>query len=147
MCMKNIFKERKKKWKPWEIMFRPVQTSLTVTGPVRGDIDICLLNEVDHPSVGVGHLPVWGQWFQILIPHHVISKVHGAVCLVVTWDGLHPIRWLGRPLSVFYSKQKSMRSGEIYTLLKQPSSFLIKCQVLQISCCVPHSVVVFENHK
>lgn len=59
---------------------------------VRGDTDIGLLNEVDHPRVRVGHLPVFGQRFQILISHHVISEVHGAIGLVVTWDGLHPIR-------------------------------------------------------
>lgn len=73
--------------------------------------DICLLNEIDHPCVSVGHFPVFGQWFQILISHHIISKVHGAICLVITWNSLHPaVRWLRMHLSGFCNcwKQKSI---------------------------------------
>lgn len=65
-----------------------------------------LLDEVDHPRVRVGHLPVFGQGLQVLVSHHVISEVHGAVGLVVTRDSLHPIGWLRVPLSVFCSKQE-----------------------------------------
>lgn len=59
-----------------------------------GDTDVCLLNEVDHPRVSVGHFPVFGQWFQIFISRHIISKVQGAIRLVVTWYRLHPVRGL-----------------------------------------------------
>ena len=50
------------------------------------------LDEVDHASVSVGHLPVLGQRFQGFIPWHVISEVHGAACLVVTGNRFHPVR-------------------------------------------------------
>lgn len=112
------------------------------------EIDFGLLNEVDHPCIGIGHFPVWWQRFQILISHHIISKIHRTVGLVVTRDRLHPVRWLRKPFSGFCcSKHNSLRIGKV--MLSSNSSLHsnyipgVYCKFPSLLCL--QCVIIFET--
>lgn len=114
---------------------------------IRKDTDMCLLNEVDHPRISVGHFPVFGERFQILVSHHIISKVHGTICLVVTWDSLYPIRRLRMPLSVFcYSNRTAWKVGKVTFSSNSLKSNKMPNTYCKFPCLLcPHSAITFEK--
>lgn len=71
-----------------------------------------LLYEVDHASLGVGHLPVVGQRLQAVIARKRAprTEVHGAAGLVVAGHGFPPLR----PLFVLW-RQGGKRGLEVRT--------------------------------